>query len=78
MPVTAQVILPGGATVGRSIVAQQIIYPELHRSKHSRSKKQNLDMRCVYEAPFDEWIYEVLLLINDDESSKFYWKNWLG
>ena len=32
----------------------------------------------AYEAPFDEWIYEVLLLINDDESSKFYRKNWVG
>jgi len=30
----------------------------------------------AYEAPFDEWIYEVLNLINDDESSKFYYKNW--
>ena len=32
----------------------------------------------AYEAPFDEWIYEVLLLINDDESSKFFRKNWVG
>lgn len=30
----------------------------------------------AYEAPFDEWIYEVLNLINDDASSKFYYKNW--
>ena len=32
----------------------------------------------AYEAPFDEWIYEVLNLINDDEGSKFYWREWVG
>jgi len=30
-----------------------------------------------HEAPFDEWMYEVLALMNDDESSKFYYENWL-
>ncbi len=31
----------------------------------------------AHEAPFDEWMYEVLALTNDDESSKFYYENWL-
>lgn len=31
----------------------------------------------AHEAPFDEWIYEILNLINDDENSKFYYENWL-
>jgi hypothetical protein len=31
----------------------------------------------AHEAPFDEWIYEVLNLLNDDESSKFYYEKWL-
>jgi hypothetical protein len=31
----------------------------------------------AHEAPFDEWIYEILNLINDDENSKFYYEKWL-
>jgi hypothetical protein len=31
----------------------------------------------AHEAPFDEWLYEILNLLTDDESSKFYYEKWL-
>jgi hypothetical protein len=31
----------------------------------------------AHEAPFDEWIYEILSLITDDENSKFHFEKWL-
>jgi hypothetical protein len=30
-----------------------------------------------HESPLDEWFFEVLLRINDDEDSDFYYKRWL-
>jgi hypothetical protein len=30
-----------------------------------------------HESPLDEWFFEVLLRINDDEESDFYYKRWL-
>lgn len=32
----------------------------------------------AHEAPYDEWYFEVVKLLNDEEGSEFYWEKWLG
>jgi hypothetical protein len=30
-----------------------------------------------HESPFDEWFWQVVLRLNEDENSEFYWKEWI-